>query len=121
MRRAICSPTAQHPICAGCNTRRSSGICAAAFLSSVILFTSGCTAIRAGKHPATFATAANLVVQNSTDAYKASNDLHEREEVSAGALAVEEGKEWDCPLFRIDPVAAAATVADRIGRLDRSS
>jgi hypothetical protein len=61
----------------------------------VILFTSGCTAIRAGKHPATFATAANLVVQNSTDAYKASNDLHEREEVSAGALAVEEGKEWD--------------------------
>jgi hypothetical protein len=62
--------------------------------SILILLASGCATLRAGKHPATFATAANLVVQNTTDAYKAANDLHEREEVSAGVLAVEAGKEW---------------------------
>jgi hypothetical protein len=94
MQRNMSLPPAKHVSCAGWNSRRSSSICAAIVASFVILFAGGCTSLRAGKHPATFASAANLVVQNSTDAYGAANDLHEREEVSAGVLAVEEGKDW---------------------------
>jgi hypothetical protein len=116
MRREISPPPAQHSSCAGCNSRRSSGICAAAFTSSVILLASGCTAIHAGKHPATFATAANLVVEHTTDAYKAAIDLHDREQVSAGVLAVEAGETWDYnglkPLITPDGMKTRAKILD---------
>lgn len=95
MRRKMSPPRTTPSSCAGWNSRQFFGVCSAGVTLSVMLFASGCTTLRAGKHPATFATAANLVVQNATDAYKAANDLHEREEVSAGVLLVEAGKTWE--------------------------
>jgi len=94
MLRKMLSPSAKLSSFAGWKSRQLSSIAVAMAASFLILLASGCTSLRAGKHPATFASAANLVVENSTDAYRAANDLHEREEVSAGVLAVEEGKDW---------------------------
>jgi hypothetical protein len=100
MQQKLSPPPSKHPTCAGWNFRQSSCICGAFVTSFLILFVSGCTTMRAGKHPATFATAANLVVENSTDAYKAAIDLHDREQVSAGVLAVEAGETWDYNLIK---------------------
>jgi hypothetical protein len=95
MQRKMSPRLAKHSSCAGWKPCQSSNICAAVIASSLILLASGCTTLRAGKHPATFATAANLVVQNTTDAYKAAIALHDQEQVSAGVLAVEAGETWD--------------------------
>ncbi|MGO9339287.1 MAG: hypothetical protein ACLPY1_17465 [Terracidiphilus sp.] len=77
------------------NSRKALNICAAAVILSVMLLTSGCATIRAGKHPATFSNAANLVVENTTNAYKAAMDLHDRDRVAAGVIKVETGEPWD--------------------------
>ncbi len=95
MRCELPSPLTRKSSYARWNAQRFSSFCAAAIASCLILLSSGCTTLRAGKHPATFATAANLVVQNATDAYKAAIDLHDREQVSAGVLKVEAGEPWD--------------------------
>jgi hypothetical protein len=116
MQQKLSPPPAKHPTCAGWNCSRSFAIRAAFVASFVILFASGCTTMRAGKHPATFATAANLVVQNTTDAYKAANDLHEREEVSAGVLLVEAGKPWD--FNGLKPFISPEGMKARTGTLD---
>jgi hypothetical protein len=95
MQRKSAPPLINHSSHSRRNSLGFLDACAAAIALALMLFAGGCTSLRAGKHPATFATAANLVVQNATDAYKAANALHEREEVSAGVLSVEAGKTWE--------------------------
>jgi hypothetical protein len=116
MRRTMSPPHSQNTTSANSTPRRPSLIFAAAIASFAILSVSGCTTLRTGKHPATFATAANLVVQNTTDAYKAANDLHEREEVSEGVLLVEAGKPWD--FNDLKPFISPEGVKARTGTLD---
>jgi len=86
MRRTMSRLPQKHSCCAGWNFRQSSCICVAVVASSAIVFTSECGPMREGKHPATFSKAANLVVENSTDAHRAAIDLHDREQVSDGVL-----------------------------------
>ncbi|MGD0628306.1 MAG: hypothetical protein ABR987_03080 [Terracidiphilus sp.] len=88
------SPLSSKSSCAHWKARQFSGFCAAVIASSLILLASGCTTLRAGKHPDTFATAANLVVENATNAYQGAIDLHDREQVSNGVLKVEADEEW---------------------------
>ena len=47
------------------------------------------------KHTAAFSSAAGLVVDNSSNAYRAAIELHDQEETSAGVIKVVEGKAWD--------------------------
>jgi hypothetical protein len=59
------------------------------------LVLTGCSLSPLAKHTAAFSSATNLVVDNSTNAYRAAITLHDEEQVSEGVLLFEEGKPWD--------------------------
>jgi hypothetical protein len=85
---------------------------------AVTILCSGCGASGIGKQPASFATAASLVVQNATDAYTAAIDLHTQEQVYAGDLKVEAGETWDyatlVPLLTPEELKARTQVLDAL-------
>jgi hypothetical protein len=85
---------------------------------AIAILASGCASSRLGKQPASFATAASLVVQNTTDAYTSAIDLHAQEQAYAGALKVEAGDSWDyaslVPLLTPEELKARTQVLDAL-------
>ena len=61
-------------------------------------------------------TIATQVVTNSEDAYRAAIDLHDREQVSAGVLLIQEGKAWDYD--QITPLLTPEALKTRVQILD---
>ena len=61
---------------------------------ALCFMSSGCAISPLAKHTAAFSTAASLVVDNSSSAYRAVIDLHDQEQTSAGVLLIEAGKPW---------------------------
>jgi hypothetical protein len=61
-------------------------------------------------------TIATQVITNSEDAYRAAIDLHDREQVSAGVLLIQEGKPWDYD--QITPLLTPEALQARVQILD---
>lgn len=70
------------------------------------------------KNVSAFSTAASLVVDNSTNAYRAANDLHDQEQISAGVIKVETGQAWDfhniSPLISPDGMKARTDILEAL-------
>lgn len=70
------------------------------------------------KHTAAFSSATSLVVDNSTNAYRAAVDLHDQEQVSAGAIKIETGQVWDfhamTPLISKEGMDARLQILDAL-------
>lgn len=84
------------------------------------LLASGCRVSMAplAKHTAEFSSATSLVVDNSTSAYRTANDLHDQEQVSAGAIKIQEGEIWDfhgmTPLISKEGMDARLQILDAL-------
>ncbi len=81
----------------------------------------GCSLTPMAKHAAAFSSATNLVIDNSEDAYRAANDLREREQMEAAVYSYDYGADHDVqfdphkefkPLFTPDQLAARINVLD---------
>ena len=79
----------------------------------------GCSLTPMAKHAAAFSSATGLVIDNSKDAYRAANDLREREQMEAGVYSYDYSADHDIsfdphkefkPLFTPDELAARITV-----------
>jgi len=114
----LCMPRKSPPCIVGAarSFRRYPRIFALAAALAVSLFAAGCAHLAVGKRPAAFASTATLVVDNSTSAYRAAIDLHDQEQVSAGVLAVEEGKPWD--YGQLTPLISPEGLKTRVQILD---
>ncbi len=66
-----------------------------AMVLAIGLCTAGCSIAPLAKHTAAFSAATCLVVDNSSNAYRAAIDLHEEEQISAGILQFQHGVAWD--------------------------
>ncbi len=60
----------------------------------------GCSLSHMAKHAAAFSSASSLVIENSEDAYRAANDLREREQMEASVYSYDYAAEAD---LRFDP------------------
>ncbi len=76
----------------------------------------GCSVSPIAKHATAVSTIATQVVTNSEDAYRAAIDLHDREQVSAGVLLIQEGKAWDYD--QITPLLTPEALKTRVQILD---
>jgi len=81
----------------------------------------GCSLSPMAKHAAAFSSASSLVIEGSEDAYRAANDLREREQMEASVYSYNYAAETDVsfdphkefkPLFTPDELAARITVLD---------
>lgn len=70
------------------------------------------------KHTAAFSSAATLVVNNSESAYKTAIDLHDQEQISAGAIKIQNGEAWNLhemkPLITPEGLKARTDVLDAL-------
>jgi hypothetical protein len=83
----------------------------------------GCSLTPMAKHAAAFSSATGLVIDNSKDAYRAANDLREREQMEAGVYSYDYSADHDIsfdphkefkPLFTPDQLAARIKVLDAL-------
>jgi hypothetical protein len=51
------------------------------------------------RHAAAFSSASSLVIENSEDAYRAANDLREREQMEASVYSYDYAAEKDLAMF----------------------
>jgi len=77
--------------------RVATGVLPGSLMAALVLslVSIGCSISPLAKHTAAFSAAACLVVDNSSNAYRAAVNLHEEEQASAGILKFEEGVAWD--------------------------
>jgi len=89
-----------------------------AVVLTVFPFVTGCSISPLTKPAAAFSNAASVVVENSTNAYRAAIDLHADEQASAGVLKFYEGVAWDphndTPLISDEGLAARLAVLDSL-------
>ena len=82
------------------------------------IIASGCSVSPIAKHATAVSTIATQVINNSEDAYRAAIDLHDREQVSAGVLLIQEGKPWDydqlTPLLTPEALQARMQILDAL-------
>jgi hypothetical protein len=88
----------------------------AACAFGLCLIASGCSVSPIAKHVTAVSTIATQVITNSEDAYRAAIDLHDREQVSAGVLLIQEGKPWDYD--QITPLLSPEALKTRVDILD---
>ena len=85
-------------------------------LSFCVSITS-CSLSPLAKHTVAFSQASNLVVTNSKDAYRAANQLREREQIAAAVYAYGKDPHWN-PYTDVTPLLTYAQLDARIRVLD---
>jgi len=77
----------------------------------------GCSLSPLAKHAIAFSQASNIVITNSKDAYRAANQLRQREQIAAAVYAYERTPNWN-PYTDIRPLLTPTQLEARITVLD---
>ena len=77
----------------------------------------GCSLSPMARHAAAFCSASSLVIDNSEDAYRAANDLREREQLEASAYSYDSDPHWS-PYRDFKPLLTPEQLGARIKVLD---